>query len=365
MKNDFGSSSRVGTRLVALATLSAFVGAVGYGIHQSFRAVTDSFVAPLILSPSNDLVLSNKLKVSELAVERVKASTQIASLTDDVEACTQAIERLEALRHQVSTALEWAMTVNVRQAHAGARELATLRKQRAMLADMTSSQQRLAADARANLERGLIGKADLAREVQVLNQMQLMVAENERTSIQSELSFAQVTLASSSLARRAGAATMPEMLMREDQMVRIDLELMKLQAERRAKAAEKTVLIEKLAKIEELEAQLKRRPIFRAIETNVDAAFVPYTQMNGVEPGAGVYDCVWGLVHCRRVGTVAELVPGEVVLPDPWGNQARGQYAVLDLDDHAAARSKTLRIRPVAGPSPSMGIGAPVLVSSR
>ena len=35
-----------------------------------------------------------------------------------------------------------------------------------------------------------------------------------------------------------------------------------------------------------------------------------------------------------------------MILPDPWGNQARGQYAVLNLADHEAAKSKTLRVRP-------------------
>jgi hypothetical protein len=48
---------------------------------------------------------------------------------------------------------------------------------------------------------------------------------------------------------------------------------------------------------------------------------------------------------CKQVGVVAEVVPGEVVLPDPWGNMARGQYAVLNLSDGLAARAKMLRVR--------------------
>jgi hypothetical protein len=52
---------------------------------------------------------------------------------------------------------------------------------------------------------------------------------------------------------------------------------------------------------------------------------------------------------CRPVGTVSEVVPGEVILPDPWGNQTRGQYAVLNLQDRDAARAKTLRVRSWSG----------------
>jgi hypothetical protein len=57
---------------------------------------------------------------------------------------------------------------------------------------------------------------------------------------------------------------------------------------------------------------------------------------------------------------VTEVLPGEVIVPDPWGSLARGQYAVIELDDQHAAQSKTLRVRApgarvagVGGPKPS------------
>lgn len=363
-ENGIPMRSGFGTRLLALVALATFVSGVGYVAQQGYRAMTDSFVAPIILTPQNDMVLASKLKLSELAVEHAKAKSQADALEADVAACDEAVERLQGLRHSVSNALSFAKLVNARQASAGARELSALRKQKRMLAAMTAEQERLATEAQKNLRAGLVGKTDYAREVQALNQLQVMLLENDRTQIQSELSFHQVTLARDSLARQNGAAPMPEVLLREDQMVRIDLELMKLQSERRAKIAERKVVEEKLGKIDELEGQLKGRPIFRAVDHTVDAAFVPYTQIEGVGAGAEVYDCVWGLVHCRRVGTVAEVVPGEVVLPDPWGNQSRGQYAVLELSDHEAARSKTLRIRRGTG-APAVAPAEPQIVSSR
>ena len=65
----------------------------------------------------------------------------------------------------------------------------------------------------------------------------------------------------------------------------------------------------------------------------------------------------------KSVGKIAELVPGEVVLPDPWGNLARGQYAVLDLREHESAKSKVLRVRgpglptrPTEEPPPTVSV---------
>ncbi len=138
---------------------------------------------------------------------------------------------------------------------------------------------------------------------------------------------------------------MPEVLTREEQLIRLDLELFRLGSERQAKLAEKEMAMKKVAQIDELAAQLKTRPIAQAAQRNLDAAFVPYTQLDGVKPGADVYRCIWGIFHCTSVGRVAELVPGEVVMPDPWGTMTRGQYAVLELKQHESATAKVLRIR--------------------
>jgi hypothetical protein len=152
---------------------------------------------------------------------------------------------------------------------------------------------------------------------------------------------------------------MPEMILREDQRVRVELELLKLEAEQRTKLAERTLMKDKLAKIDEISAQLKGRPIFRAVEKSMDVAFVPYTQIDGMHAGAAVYECVWGVFHCKQVGSVTEIVPGEVILPDPWGTQTRGQYAVLDLSKHDSAKAKSLRVRPDTKPR---AVPAPVAV---
>ena len=120
---------------------------------------------------------------------------------------------------------------------------------------------------------------------------------------------------------------------------------MRLESEHRAKLFEQKLLTEKMAMLDGLDAQLKTRPAYRASQHSMDVAFVPYTQMDGVHEGAVVHECIWGIFHCKAVGEVTELVPGEVVLPDPWGNQARGQYAVLKLTDHESAKAKTLRVR--------------------
>jgi hypothetical protein len=91
--------------------------------------------------------------------------------------------------------------------------------------------------------------------------------------------------------------------------------------------------------------QLKSRPVYRAIQASTDVAFVPYTQLDGVSAGDLVVSCKWILFRCETVGRIAEILPGEVVAPDPWSDVARGQYAILDLSDPSATKEKVLRTR--------------------
>jgi hypothetical protein len=349
----------IGTRLFAFGALAGFVSAIGWAGHQAYRAGTDSFVAPIILSPDSDIVLAQKLKLSEIAVERARATGQIEAADVDVVATTKAVERLKALSSSTSNALAWNKALTAQQAAFGGAELKTLAKQEVALKGLMDQQQKVTSQAKANMEAGLISKMDYAREEQALGRWQVALIETERTKVQTGLLLGQVAMSQRSLAGGSTIAT-PEQITREEQMVRIELEILKLESEQRARMAEKKVLQEKLAKIDELEGQLKARPIFRAVEQKIEVAFVPYTQLDGAKEGNEVYDCVWGLFACTPVGSLSELVPGEVILPDPWGNQARGQYAVLDLADHSAARSKTLRVRPGTVASKSKSNAQPV-----
>jgi len=343
------ATSTVRTRLFAgfiLLALMAGFGAVG---HTVYRALRDSFVAPAILSPDSDVVIANKLKISEVEVERARASAEMEGIEADLAAADHALRRLEQLSKTAAKALDWMAGATSRKASENNADVKALAEQKKVIVDMLSEQRKLVAKARVDVDAGIISRSDYARETQTLNQLQLALIENQRTALQSESSLQETMLAKQALARRS--AITPELIAHQEEMIRVELEITKLESEKHAKLAQKKAVAARLAKIDELDAQLRGRPIFQAINRSLDVAFVPYTQLDGVEPGAQVYSCIWGLVWCKEVGSVAQLVPGEVILPDPWGNQARGQYAVLNLVDHDAARDKTLRIRPGSAPA--------------
>ncbi len=333
------------TRVMSLLALVAVVAALASLGHTAYRAITDSFVAPMILSPDNDVVVQNKVKVGELEMDRARAVGEAEGIEADLASAEKGIARLTELETMATQSLTWTRNINAHQASAGSADLGALSSQRAVLAAMIAKQKELTTKAQANLEAGVISQADFAKETQALDQMRLALLENGRTTAQSTLAMHQIKLGQDSLSGQKGAPPMPELIAAEDQLVRVELELSRLQAEEHTKLAERKAVQERLAKLDELESQLKSRPLYQAVEKHLEVAFVPYTQIDGVEKGARVYDCLIGMFICRDVGAVADVVPGEVVLPDPWGNPSRGQYAVLDLADHEAAKSHALRVR--------------------
>ena len=335
-------------RVFAFAALGALIASVGYVGHQGYLAATDSFVAPIILSPDSDQVLATKLHASQLAVERARTASELEADDETIAAGQKASGRLKVIQRPPSSSLAWTSKINTHQVSAGFSEEKMLMAQHAVLADMATRQEHLVNTGRTNLEAGLISQAEYTRELQIHNQLRLALLENERTRFQTSIQTQQATFARQSIA--GDAPPMPEVMMHEEQMVRVELEIMRLESEQRSKHAEKKLLADKLVTLNDVEAQLKTRPIFRAADKSLDVAFVPYTQLKGVREGATVYDCTWGAFNCKSVGSVAELVPGEVILPDPWGNQARGQYAILTLHLRDSAKAKTLRIRSTRQP---------------
>jgi hypothetical protein len=333
-------------RVVSLAALGGVLVGVAWLAHTGYRVATDSFVTPITLSPDSDVVLQTKLSMSQLVAERLRISARLDEIRSDLRAADEASTQLEALRATAARALDFATAQSTRHADAGSADLRTLEQQKAKLAEMIGRQEIAVGRARANVRAGLSTQSDLDREVQTLDQLRVALLENERTQVASVTVQRDAASAKRSLTGKGAHAPTPEMLLQQDQLVKVQLELVKIEAERRARQSEQRHLDEEFAKVDELLAQLKRRPVYRAMEAATQVAFVPYTQIDGVEAGASVLDCTWALFACSAAGRIVELLPGEVIVPDPWGSPTRGQYAIMELADARAAQSRFLRVRP-------------------
>lgn len=357
-------------RVVALLSLSAMVGALVVVGRAVYFAYADSWVAPTTLSADDDRVIETNAKLSEQQLVREKMRTDIERIDVDLHGIDAAITRLNGVRETGRESLRWTAFMTSSQADAARQRSRSLDEQQKLLVAMIARQEMITGDAKVNAAAGLLSRHDIEREEQALDQLRLSLAANRREAMETTMQNAQFTATANVLRDNlkdggAGATavgpngTLPEIVAGQDHAASIELELIKLESTKRSLETQRAMAVDSIRRIDELFKQLRGRPVYRAAEAKTDVAFIPYSQLRGVESGSKLVTCAWTLFRCRDVGRIAEVLPGEVTAQDPWGTLARGQYAILDLADHEAAKEKVLRVRPssAAAPQPPAIVG--------
>jgi len=86
--------------------------------------------------------------------------------------------------------------------------------------------------------------------------------------------------------------------------------------------------------------RLSQSPYLKAIENKVTLVFVPNQNLKNVKIGSPLYGCAWGLVWCRKVGTVKAVVEGEVQDIHPHDESIqRGLMVEVDVSDWGASET--------------------------
>lgn len=344
---------RVGAhpRIVALLSLAALAAGVAWTARGVYYAVTDSWMAPITLGPENDQVLQINVKLNEQMVQRDKFKADIQRIDADLGGIDIAIGRFRTIQANTKESLRWTQNTTNAQTAAMNDRVRSLAAQKVLLESMLSRQEVIATNAKKNAEAGLLSRQELDREAQASDQLKLALAQNMRDSSDSRMQSAQFFATADVLKdamenrSRIGIGILPEVAAGQERDARMDLELIRLESERRSLVTQRTIAADSLERMEDVFKTLRSRPLYRAVEAKTDVAFVPYTQLENMRAGDELVSCKWALFQCRVVGRVAEVLPGEVIAQDPWSDLARGQYAILDLHDHEAAKEKVLRSR--------------------
>jgi hypothetical protein len=239
--------------------------------------------------------------------------------------------------------------MNTHKVRVGNADLNAVNQQGQIAKTMLEEQKKLTQKAEVDLNAGLITRMDYAKELQRLSELQRSVLDNERNRLQGQSSMYELQVAEQALRAKQDAPVGPQVLQSQEQLVRVELEIQRLESDMHVKSGLRDAALTRFGEVDLLADQLRSRPLFRAVNRKLDLAFVPYTQLDGVVPRAEIYACSWGIFFCKSVGRVTEILEGEVTQQDPWGTPARGLYAVLSLTDHSAARAKTLRVRVLPG----------------
>lgn len=301
---------------------------VGYIATSVFYMVSDSWIEPMVVSPTDERVLTLKSQLAEKS-----------NLRDQVALELQHTERYIASQQEFQAEFVKAVKADL------AERKTTLRRLRALASGYAGERSRIR---RSNREFARQSKAQMHKEYAAR-----LIDRSEY--LQGAYQLGQIATSNLSLAERQvefetraseldGEARALEAILSEKadggdgslsyEVLKVKQEYDQSRLETQKAIESRAALKDSLARYDAIITSIKRSPFLRAADHTADVAFVPYSNLDEVTAGSSVYACALEMIICREVGTVRELLPGEVTFKHPFREKdLRGQMVELDLDD--------------------------------
>jgi hypothetical protein len=321
-------------RVTAVAVLYGMFAAIAaYAALIGFYGINKSWVAPVLISPSNDkiLALMSQMVTSEQALDNLTVSTETLQATRAAMLHHRTV--LQSLNAQLDSAANQQKADNA----ASGRELmrliaqkhADLRQTESMLRDLDHT----TADIERNLKAGLITRSEALAQETTLAQFknsftdaqvgEVMLNDNARQKMTTDLSAVE---------------TMAKSVELKNELAQLELSL---------KTGDEQIYNNavQMASIQKAIRTTQDNPYFVAAQSQhtMEFAFVSWDNQNVIAVDAPVFDCMLSFVVCKKVGTVARIFTEEERATNPiLKTDIRGFLVQLTLTDRESAKSKTL-----------------------
>ena len=348
-----GDIPGIKTRLFSITALLAVAGVAVYALLTIVRVFTDSWVAPINLSPDNDKIIQLNLQLTRQVAEMERVAAEVEKIDNQIVGIDAGLEKIQRLHENTQNLMQWGARSSRYELDLTNKTVGLIRDQQATLNELYDQRLAEVERARSNAAANLITRTQLEQQEAQLEQLGMQRKQMEKALLETEGHQRKMSVntgAYAAAARKsrnlaAVRANMPDIVRRQEQMIRLELEEVQLMSEKRGLLAMKETAERNLGRLRKVLDQIKGRPLYRAIRTDTNVAFIPYDQLEGVSVGATVLKCSFAVFNCQPAGRIKKLIPGEVVTQDPWGEMARGRYAMLDLTDPIAVQEKILRVR--------------------
>lgn len=321
-------------RLLGFAILTAIVLAlVGYISITVFYMGSDSWLVPTVVSPTDDKVLALHRELASLQNERDRIAGELVT-AERVIAAEQEFQKSFVEAIQSDLAGRRSALSRVRQlARAAAKTGEEIRRSTSDFA--ADSSQAMA----QQYEAGMIDRHDMLGSKHQLAQ----ISSSNLSLVERQAAF---EAQASELSRQASA--LDALLANRD--VPLSYDVLEIKRDYDASKLEvanaiatRTTLLASLARQDHVIATLKTSAHLRALEKHATVALVPYSNLDHATPGTILYGCTFEMVWCHEVGTVVQVLPGEVQFRHPHrDSQVRGQMIEIKMTDSAAAHADVL-----------------------
>ncbi len=321
-------------RMLGFAILTLIVVAlIGYISTTLFYYFSHTWITPVAVSANDEKVVAQQAELSAQQSKRDSMADELDQADRAVAAEQQfQLEFAKAIAHDLDgrkAALDRVRGL----AHAAAAARAEIRISNDAYA--ASSKRRM----KDELDAGLIDRHDmLAGKYQLaqISSSSLSLAEREAEFAQRAIELAGQTKALDAI---LGDGTTNTALSYDVLQIKRQYDTSKLELATEIRARNR--LSASLARQDKVIESLKQSAYLRAVSNQDTIAFVPYGNLPNATKAARLYACKIGMVACHEVGTIVEVLPGEVTFKHPRRDKmVRGQMIVVKLDQDEASAAE-------------------------
>lgn len=308
-------------------------GAAGFVVVMGYYVFSNNWVAPLIISPSNDLIL-------QMTGQLVTSEQMLTALTLDHNRLDASLDTMKQQRRELrdlNRQLDEAIAQQRRSDSVNGPELATLNQQKRK--DIVDTEKvfddvnRVKREIDRDLEVGLITKGDAAQQRTAIAQFNNSYTDSK---------VGEVMMRDSVLQKTSQAVDLVQVLAKKADLA---AEITQLDINITIGEQQKQTDQTQIDGLQKAISTAKQSPYYKVSQSNMilNYAFVPYENRDSAKVGAPVFDCYVYIVGCRQVGTVTEVNSDEQKAVHPiWKSDVRGFLIRVELTTADAAKSKTL-----------------------
>jgi hypothetical protein len=331
-------------RRMAFAVLATFFfGVMSYVGLVIFYSVSNSWVSPLVLSPSQSKVLSFQPQIAALVLNINKQKSELSTALSTKQSIVDQLNQIDLM----STKLE--KTVEVERNRTSNNSISARRianNKRVNVEDTgktISVVKKLEEQTDAELKAGLL-TADQAAQ----RKLSLQAAINAYT----ELKSSATTMDAESIQLKdysdtlAGGDRSISGLGPTRQLM--ELAALKSQLKIQLETGERNIdILKKSMSADNRIMQVATdSPYYSALWNPTPVIFIPYDNSKNISKGTPVYDCYLQVILCYNVGEIDRIYDAEEYAKHPlFKSDVKGKFATVLFDNKYSSKSSVLFIR--------------------
>lgn len=311
--------------------------AVWYLFTLLFYAGATSWAAPVVLSPSQDKVLSLQPQIANMDNLLTKQKVDLVSLEEKIKEQENQKLRLLSIKDKITKAVESESNRFAQNSKSLSGLLIEKKKEISDSEKVKADFEKIMQTVDAELATGLITK-DQAIQRKMSAQSAISAITDSKTQfIQLQNQAVDLDKASSTL--KGGNSSLAA-LSSIQQIEQLNTSIAQVEIEIAANKQNAEALKKVIKESERVITIAKSSPYYHAMHEKVTVLFMPYDNLNHAKTGAPVYDCLLSVILCKKAGEIEQIYDAEEYARHPlYKTDLRGRLVKVKFQDENTERS--------------------------